>query len=60
MIFPILILQYYHNETQFSAYFASVGASQQQQDGGAVEKKVTLEDQIVQTNPVCCHLCEKY
>lgn len=40
------------NTKKVIAYFASVGASQQQQDGGAVEKKVTLEDQIVQTNPV--------
>ncbi|KIH44677.1 hypothetical protein ANCDUO_25297, partial [Ancylostoma duodenale] len=37
------------------AYFAAVGASQQEQFGKKEEtttKKVTLEDQIVQTNPV--------
>uniref|UniRef100_A0A0N5BY94 Myosin head n=1 Tax=Strongyloides papillosus TaxID=174720 RepID=A0A0N5BY94_STREA len=39
------------NTKKVIAYFASVGASQQNapKDG---EKKVTLEDQIVQTNPV--------
>ncbi|KAK6046879.1 myosin head [Cooperia oncophora] len=42
-------------ETPVIAYFAAVGASQQQQFGKKEEstvKKVTLEDQIVQTNPV--------
>lgn len=34
------------------AYFASVGASQQQQTGGGGATGPTLEDQIVQTNPV--------
>ncbi|CAO4363549.1 unnamed protein product [Caenorhabditis nigoni] len=42
------------NTKKVIAYFASVGASQQ--EGGAdadpSKKKVTLEDQIVQTNPV--------
>uniref|UniRef100_A0A8R1HU94 Uncharacterized protein n=1 Tax=Caenorhabditis japonica TaxID=281687 RepID=A0A8R1HU94_CAEJA len=41
------------NTKKVIAYFASVGASQQEAAGGApTEKKVTLEDQIVQTNPV--------
>ncbi|VDK50041.1 unnamed protein product [Gongylonema pulchrum] len=39
------------NTKKVIAYFASVGASQQQ--GTTIgQKKVTLEDQIVQTNPV--------
>ncbi|GMT32620.1 hypothetical protein PFISCL1PPCAC_23917, partial [Pristionchus fissidentatus] len=43
------------NTKKVIAYFASVGASQQEGNKGAAvsdEKKVTLEDQIVQTNPV--------
>lgn len=36
-------------DLQVIAYFAVVGASQNKGQG---EKKVTLEDQIVQTNPV--------
>ncbi|CAD6189768.1 unnamed protein product [Caenorhabditis auriculariae] len=41
------------NTKKVIAYFASVGASQQEAAGGkSEEKKVTLEDQIVQTNPV--------
>ncbi|VDK21568.1 unnamed protein product, partial [Anisakis simplex] len=45
------------NTKKVIAYFASVGASQTEAAGGATEtaggkKKVTLEDQIVQTNPV--------
>ncbi|KAK0404980.1 hypothetical protein QR680_017737 [Steinernema hermaphroditum] len=43
------------NTKKVIAYFAAVGASQQEADTKAVEsteKKVTLEDQIVQTNPV--------
>ncbi|EPB79755.1 myosin head [Ancylostoma ceylanicum] len=41
------------NTKKVIAYFATVGASQQE-GGGASDgkKKVTLEDQIVQTNPV--------
>jgi myosin protein heavy chain len=42
------------NTKKVICYFASVGASQQE-TAGKVEsdkKKVTLEDQIVQTNPV--------
>ncbi len=40
---------------QVIAYFAAVGAFQAEQAGVVVDKskkKVTLEDQIVQTNPV--------
>ncbi|KAL6728752.1 hypothetical protein Aduo_010491 [Ancylostoma duodenale] len=43
------------NTKKVIAYFAAVGASQQEQFGKKEEtttKKVTLEDQIVQTNPV--------
>ncbi|KHN83384.1 Myosin-4 [Toxocara canis] len=42
------------NTKKVIAYFASVGASQQGQTANAPDgkKKVTLEDQIVQTNPV--------
>ncbi|KAK0395608.1 hypothetical protein QR680_001355 [Steinernema hermaphroditum] len=42
------------NTKKVISYFASVGASQQEGSGAADpnEKKVTLEDQIVQTNPV--------
>ncbi|KAK0402451.1 hypothetical protein QR680_016341 [Steinernema hermaphroditum] len=44
------------NTKKVIAYFASVGASQQEQASAGKpkvdEKKVTLEDQIVQTNPV--------
>uniref|UniRef100_A0A7I4YBE2 Myosin head n=1 Tax=Haemonchus contortus TaxID=6289 RepID=A0A7I4YBE2_HAECO len=43
------------NTKKVIAYFAAVGASQQQQFSKKEEstaKKVTLEDQIVQTNPV--------
>uniref|UniRef100_A0A158R688 Myosin motor domain-containing protein n=1 Tax=Syphacia muris TaxID=451379 RepID=A0A158R688_9BILA len=45
------------NTKKVIAYFASVGASQQEAAGANKdlkpgEKKVTLEDQIVQTNPV--------
>ena len=49
---------YIRNNVQVIAYFASVGASQQEAAAGEAttqksgEKKVTLEDQIVQTNPV--------
>ncbi|XGW09174.1 hypothetical protein V3C99_011464 [Haemonchus contortus] len=39
------------NTKKVIAYFASVGASQQEVKA-TTEKKVTLEDQIVQTNPV--------
>ncbi|KAI6239365.1 CRE-MYO-2 protein [Aphelenchoides fujianensis] len=45
------------NTKKVISYFASVGASQAELERGAkpveeTEKKVTLEDQIVQTNPV--------
>uniref|UniRef100_A0A1I7XGT4 Myosin motor domain-containing protein n=1 Tax=Heterorhabditis bacteriophora TaxID=37862 RepID=A0A1I7XGT4_HETBA len=43
------------NTKKVIAYFAAVGASQQEQFGkkeGTGTNKVTLEDQIVQTNPV--------
>uniref|UniRef100_A0A7E4ZQZ6 Myosin-3 n=1 Tax=Panagrellus redivivus TaxID=6233 RepID=A0A7E4ZQZ6_PANRE len=44
------------NTKKVIAYFAAVGASQQEAETGKPadtgEKKVTLEDQIVQTNPV--------
>ncbi|VDN86864.1 unnamed protein product [Brugia pahangi] len=47
------------NTKKVIAYFATVGASQQKGDAAAAatpdqpdKKKVTLEDQIVQTNPV--------
>ncbi|CAI4222378.1 unnamed protein product [Auanema sp. JU1783] len=44
------------NTKKVIAYFAAVGASQQEtfgkKDANPNEKKVTLEDQIVQTNPV--------
>ncbi|VDM65006.1 unnamed protein product [Strongylus vulgaris] len=41
------------NTKKVIAYFASVGASQQEgAAAGEGKKKVTLEDQIVQTNPV--------
>ncbi|KAF1769637.1 hypothetical protein GCK72_001454 [Caenorhabditis remanei] len=42
------------NTKKVIAYFASVGASQQEGNAAAdpTKKKVTLEDQIVQTNPV--------
>ena len=42
------------NTKKVIAYFASVGASQNEsaKNGEPKEKKVTLEDQIVQTNPV--------
>ncbi len=47
------------NTKKVIAYFAAVGASQAEQAAAekagpevAKEKKVTLEDQIVQTNPV--------
>uniref|UniRef100_A0A0K0CTS5 Myosin head n=1 Tax=Angiostrongylus cantonensis TaxID=6313 RepID=A0A0K0CTS5_ANGCA len=39
------------NTKKVICYFASVGASQQEKSSSN-EKKVTLEDQIVQTNPV--------
>ncbi|KJH51244.1 myosin head [Dictyocaulus viviparus] len=39
------------NTKKVICYFASVGASQQKKTNN-VEKQVTLEDQIVQTNPV--------
>ncbi|TMS35327.1 hypothetical protein L596_002754 [Steinernema carpocapsae] len=40
------------NTKKVISYFASVGASQQEGNANSDEKKVTLEDQIVQTNPV--------
>ncbi|PIO76294.1 myosin head [Teladorsagia circumcincta] len=40
------------NTKKVIAYFASVGASQSAAKTATDEKKVTLEDQIVQTNPV--------
>ncbi|WKX94491.1 hypothetical protein Q1695_011625 [Nippostrongylus brasiliensis] len=40
------------NTKKVIAYFATVGASQQEGQAKTDEKKVTLEDQIVQTNPV--------
>ncbi|XP_073982547.1 myosin heavy chain isoform X11 [Rhodnius prolixus] len=39
------------NTKKVIAYFATVGASTKKEDAG-VEKKGTLEDQVVQTNPV--------
>ncbi|WKX94490.1 hypothetical protein Q1695_011624 [Nippostrongylus brasiliensis] len=40
------------NTKKVIAYFATVGASQQEGQPKTGEKKATLEDQIVQTNPV--------
>jgi len=40
------------NTKKVIAYFATVGASSKKEDKEATQKKGSLEDQVVQTNPV--------